>query len=486
MSELVLNPWADTGPIQQRFVVSDEFEVCLMAPRGEGKTEAGWRRLTLHAALQPESCRPIPSAIIRDTWKNLERTTLRSLLFPHPGSFCEKIRPLLKVSDGGAKIVLPGFWEANLFGVDSLGDLSRLQSLQLGVLWLEEPAPAAAEDIGGGLEERVVTVGITSLRHPCDWRTVQITSNYPDESHWLWQRYAIRRVGKLFRIPRGENLHVPEDYRRRMEDALQGDKGLLQRLVLGMPGFVVQGEEVTPEYDETKHRSSRVLEPYPNLIGYRFWDGYSNPACIIAQMTPRGQLQILAVFAGQKMGVKQLIREFVRPACDGPFACIPEWEDIGDPSMAAKDQSDYDQSAARVIEEELGTNFRGGPVSWQVRKEAMKNALLKEVKMANGGTQPFLLLSAGPLTQPLHQALRGGWHYRRFPNGQVGRTPVKDDDSHPADALTYGVCELLHLSGAGLIDAYVYPADEDFVDGFGRRAGSGGWDGMGRSSVTGY
>lgn len=457
MTTLNLNPWIDAGDVQRKFILSKALEACVVGPRGSGKTEAGIRRMTLHAADQPEETRPIPWAIIRDTWRNLQRTTLKSFLNPHPGSFAEKIRPLLQVKQGGEIISLPGLWEAELFGIDSLGDLSRLQSLQLGGLWLEEPSPAASEDIGGGLEERTVTVGITSLRHPCAWRTVQITSNYPDESHWLWRRYYLDRVGELYRIPRGENIHLPADYESNMMKALAGDQGLLNRLVLGLPGFVSQGEEVTPEYDPLIHRSSIDLEPYPNLVGYRFWDGYSNPACIICQMTPRGQLHVFEAIVGNRMGVKQLCREFIKPAMAGRYKTVPEWVDIGDPSMATADQSDYDQSAARVIEAELGTVFQPGPVAWTVRREAVKTALLRG--KATG--IPFILLSASPLVNPLHQALRGGWHYRKSPSGIIGKIPVKDRHSHPADALSYGLCELLHLSQYGLIDQYVDPESVD-------------------------
>lgn len=456
MSTLTLNPWADCGLVQGHFVMCRSLEAALFGPRGEGKTEAGIRRMTLHAAEQPESSRPIPWAIIRDTWRNLERTTLKSFLYPHAGSFADKIRPLLKVSNGGERISLPGLWEAELFGIDSLGDLSRLQSLQLGGLWLEEPAPAAAEDIGGGLEERVVTVGITSLRHPCDWRTVQLTSNYPDEDHWSWQRYAVKKVGKLFRIPRGENPHLPSNYRSDMEEALKTDKGLLQRLVLGLPGFVSQGEEVTPEYDPNVHRYSDELFPYPNIPGYRFWDGWGNPACTIGQLTPRGQFQIFECITGNKMGVKQLITEFVKPVIKDRYKNIPEWIDIGDPSMADADQSSNEQSAASVIENTLDTYFIPGPKLWGPRKEALKTALLLNTDgklLSEDGGYPFIILSGSHRTSPLHQALRGGWHYRLDPSGRrVGKIPVKDKHSHPGDSLSYGVCELLNLIGRGYVD----------------------------------
>ncbi len=468
MTTLTLNPWIDANPIQRQFILSQDLEVILFGPRGEGKTEAGFRRATLHAAEQPDETRPVPWAVIRDTWENLKRTTLKSLLFPHPGSFCEKIRPLLQIKDGGKTVTLPGFWEMNFFGIDSLGDLSRLQSLQLGGLWLEEPAPAAAEDIGGGLEERVVTVGITSLRHPCSWRTVQITSNYPDESHWSWQRYAIKKLGKLFQVPRGENPHLPANYRSDMERALATDKGLLQRLVLGMPGFVSQGETVTPEYNPLLHRPGAVLEPYPNVVGYRLWDGWHYPTCIVCQLTPRGQLHIYEAIAGPGMGVKQLIKEFVAPAMEERYRSVPEWVDIGDPSMATSDQSDYEQSAAFTVETLLHTQFIPGPASWTIRKEAVKNGLLKMLPKG----QPFILMSTSPFTQDLHQSLRGGWHYRLSPSGQVvGKIPVKDRYSHYGDALSHGLPELLRLSDHGLIDAYSTgydPVIEDIETFFGR------------------
>ena len=181
MAQQVVN--FEMGPTQGRFVDSERLENCLVGPRGEGKTSAGIMAMFAHAKKQVEKVRPIPWAIIRDTWTNLERTTLESFLNPREGSFESIIMPHLRIRDGGKVLEMPGYFKAYLFGMDSLSDLNRLQSLQLGGLWLEEPAPAAAEDIGGGLEERVLTVGITSLRHNCQART-QITMNYPDEDHW--------------------------------------------------------------------------------------------------------------------------------------------------------------------------------------------------------------------------------------------------------------------------------------------------------------
>lgn len=480
MSTLNLNPWIDANPVQQRFILSRDFEVCLLSPRGEGKTEAGIRRMFLMSASQPPECRPIPWAIVRDTWRNLERTTLQSFLAPHPGSFAEKIRPFLKVGERGEKLSFPGLWTATLIGVDSLGDLNRFQSMQLGGLWLEEPSPAVQE-VGGGLDERVLTIGISSMRYPCEWRTVQITSNYPDESHWVWQRYGVKRLGTLFEIPRGENPHLPPDYRQRMEEGLAGDPGLLDRLVYGRPGFVCQGEKVTPGYNPEVHRATRELEPYPGLIGYRFWDGGLNPACVVGQMMPSGQFHVLEVFAGRRMGMLQLVREFVAPAMRERYRCITVWEDIGDPAIANREQSNFDwqNTAAAIIERELDTYFQPGERLWEPRQEALQTAF------AIVEPFPLILLSAGPRTEILDRALRGGWHYRRLPSGVVsGRIPVKDAYSHVGDALSYGVPRILELHR--LMMAEKSESAEEVYRVVGEALGGLPWFGTGRSPITGY
>jgi hypothetical protein len=180
------------------------------------------------------------------------------------------------------------------------------------------------------------------------------------------------------------------------------------------------------------------------------------------------------------MGTKQLVTEFVKPVMREHYPMIPEWEDIGDPSMASADQSDYEQSAALVIEDELHTHFRSGTKLWGPRKEALKTALLARTP---DGKYPFILLSASPLVQPLHRALSGGWHYRKLPSGLVvGKIPVKDDHSHPGDALSHGIPELLALAGTGRIDPHPLPGQHHDVY---------EWElelvrAIGRCPVTGY
>jgi hypothetical protein len=71
---------------QDEFIMSGALENCIMGPRGEGKTESGIMAMVVHASRQDKKLRPIPWAIVRDTWANLERTTLASFKYPREGA----------------------------------------------------------------------------------------------------------------------------------------------------------------------------------------------------------------------------------------------------------------------------------------------------------------------------------------------------------------------------------------------------------------
>ena len=481
---------------QEEFIYCQKPEVCLVGPRGEGKTDAGIMAMTYHASLQDKKYKPIPWAIIRDTWKNLERTTLRSFLFPSPKSFISQIRNKLRFRDGGRYIELPGIWTAFLFGVDTPDDLNQLQSMQLGGIWIEEAAPAMQEEIGKGVSEEVWGIGITSLRHPlmsreaAAWlqdlktryrntnrlsvtltpdeikvglslgifvavddgvvvrnRRAQITQNYPSEDHWTWIRFHEESTSSraLFRIPRGENIYVDAQYRETMEKALAGRQDLLDRLVLGKPAHVQLGIAVTPEYHETSknggpwHRSDHNLDPMVNIPVFRFWDGDLHPSVVFAQITPRGKFMVIDTLRGinMGMGMKQFVDTQVKPLIANRYSKIEKWRDLGDPTLNDRDPSDSTQTAAGIIEKELNTHYEGGVLRWSPRKEALEDLLTRT--LADG--EPMFVLSKHE--KILHRSLNGGWHYNKSSSGKVSDEPDNNDiNSHPAAALSHGLAKI--------------------------------------------
>lgn len=456
--------------VQSQFIKSSAFENCIMGPRGEGKTEAGIMAMSWHAQRQDVSFRPIPWAIVRDTWSNIERTTLQSFLQPRPGSFAATIRNRLEIKDGGHRVILPGLWEAWLFGCDSIRDLDKFQSMQLGGVWLEEAAPAANDDIGYGVAEETWLMGLSSLRHPVTTnRRSQITMNYPDEDHWTWLRffYGENDDRKLFRIPRGENKHIDSQYRQNMALAFGGRPDLMARLVIGQPSQIKLGEDVTPEYKEIVHRSRMVLDPLPGVQVIRFWDGGLHPACVFGQFTPRGRFQVLDTLQGKNIGMKQLIEFHVKPLMALRYQKITSWMDTGDPNLNTPDDSNSDERPAEKIEKLLNTVFIPGEPSWGGRRDAMREIL---TMMVDG--EPAFVISKNDII--MHKVLNGGWHYHKDATGKVlNQKAVKDIYSHPGDALSHGLSMILKTKGSPKerqtvaktdFDPYTYNTDSKYLN----------------------
>lgn len=424
---------------QTAFLLSDAETSVFMGSRGEGKTTGGVVAMLSHAQRQPQESWPIVWAVVRDTWVYLRDTTIatvKRLLPPGVASFwsyqdrvCE-IPPSLKIL---------------FFGMDQPSDANRFQSLELGGLWIEEPAPAA--DIATGLPVEVYGVGVTSLRqlepaikagkkarHRC-----QITLNPPDEDHWVMKLQDDPSV-QFFTAAPGEV--TSQEYRDRNRAALfaAGRHDLIARLVEGKIGQVLVGLSVAPEFSDTLH----VGEALPVLSGvdsFRWWDFGLNPTCIWAQMTPLGTVHILDVRVGQNIGMEQFLDREVLPLQAQRYTGV-RFLDTGDPAGFQREQSNSEQSAALVLRQRLGATLRPGPTEWPARRDAVKASLTRLT-----GGRPFIQIDR-ERCRPLIRALRGGWRYATDGSGRVlNALPVKDVHSHPGDAFGYGLAVLMGHTG---------------------------------------
>jgi len=394
--------------------------------------------MLMHAQQQPKECWPIVWAVVRDTWVYLRDTTIvtiKRLLPPGVASFWSSQERVCDV---------PPSLRILFFGMDQPSDASRFQSLELGGLWIEEPAPAA--DIATGLPPEVYGVGTTSMRQleaaikqgrPA-WHRAQITMNPPDEDHWVMRLEGERDVA-FFRARAGEL--TSDEYRERNRMALiaAGRHDLVRRLVEGQVGQVTVGTAVTPEFNELTH----VVDSLPVLPGtpvLRWWDFGLNPTCIFAQATGLGRVHVLATRVGQNMGLEQFLDREVLPLQARLFSLSNlSYEDVGDPAGFTREQSDSETSCAQVLRRRLGAALRPAAIEWAARREAVKAALRR---LGDDG-RPFLLIDRDE-NRPLIRALRGGWRYASDGTGSVlTHKPVKDIHSHPGDALGYGLSALL-------------------------------------------
>jgi hypothetical protein len=417
---------------QKAFIRSEATIVALIGPFGEGKTYAGFWGLANHA--QKFVDRPMYGAIIRDTFENLKNQTSKSINEASMG--------YVRWSDGGKKMRF-GNAEIDLYGIDDMASLSKLQGAEYSFIWLEEPAPIAAKE-NAGLREEVFQTALTRVGRQKDAiPRLQITMNPADEDHWTYKRLIFDPINSMgvttevFNIPYGSNWVLKDEQRELVKQSYKDSPDLYERYVRGNFSFIQFGEAVTPEYNEHIHRSEEIFTPDPAKEVFRFWDGGLNPTCVFMQVSPRGRMLFMDTLRGENMGVKQLIETRIIPLINERYRECKKWRDIGDPSMVQREQSDSSQTAADVINSALGAAFEPGEKSWQNRREAMKEMFNRIID----GVPMFQLSRHDSV---LHRCFRGGWHYSKDPSGRVMRDrPVKDLHSHPGDAVSHGIARIL-------------------------------------------
>jgi hypothetical protein len=128
--------------------------------------------------------------------------------------------------------------------------------------------------------------------------------------------------------------------------------------------------------------------------------------------------------------IRTLISSQVKPLIESPRwkdKCR-EWRDVGDCSMKQPDQSNKNESAARVVESAFGTIFEPGPKLWDHIKSGMTRALNESIK----GMPAIVVNQTNRL---LNDALSGSWHYKTDKAGNMtNNIPFKGDSSHIGDA----------------------------------------------------
>jgi len=419
------------NPEQQRFITSQAKADLFSSRMGEGKSTAlAWACL-YHSRHNPKA----RWAIVRDTWENLQATTMKTFFewFP-PGIFGTFHHT--KKTYTWASGVAQG--EVEFLGMDDPQDASKLMSRELAGIAFDEPAPAVGSS---GIDEMIFDIGLTRLRQPdMKWYAMKLAENNPDETHWTFRRFVQPGQDgfKVWQPDRPENeQNLPASYYAELRSVLQHRPDLIRRFIDGEFGFQQIGKAVTPEWADRIHLAIGLV-PIPRREVIMLWDFGHNPTCIITQKTPLGQWLILDALVGSDIGVEELIVDAVRPLFLARYPKCPV-RHIGDPAGNTREQSSIKQSAVRVIKKALHGNWRSGPVRTAERIEPLRAVL----RMTHGGRG--LVLVDRDRAAPVWHALRGGWHYHVARTGLVSGEPKKNEHSHPGDAMGYGAAVLFPL-----------------------------------------
>ncbi len=392
-------------------------ELACFGPRGEQKTWAAFVAMIEHAWRHHQAGFPLPTRFVgvADTFTSHRVKTVRSLTDPRwEGLWRMRQDDHLAVCTiGGTEWV-----HLDLFGIEDQGAMDRLR-MEMHGLWFEEPAPSSVLVQSSGISEDAWMLGMTSQRLPSHTHPAILTSNYPDEDHWTWQRFVVRQHPgtACYRIPPGESASAEQ--RAEWARALEGRPDLLKRLLAGEPGAVALGPQVAVGFNADAHVARERLEVVQGEPLWLGWDAGHTPTTIIGQRV-RGSVRIYAGLTTAKAGTRQHVEQTVYPWLDlhAPWVLDRRGSRLlfhrYDPSMDTGEQDDIDQSPLQRIRDTLGGSFRPGATTWPGRRDPM----LAVFNMALAGL-PLLQIAPGPDTELLRKALGGRWYYRQTPTGEI-------------------------------------------------------------------
>lgn len=442
------------APTLRAFHESGAFVRGVMGPLGSGKSSAMCLELLRRARQQPpgpDGLRRSRFAVVRNTYPELRTTTLRTWADWAPPELCPvsasapmtgRLRARL---DDATRLDM----EVLFLALDRPGDARKLLSLELTGAWINE----AREVDLAVLQALAGRVGRYPPRRlgPLAWSGVIMDTNPPDEDHW-WHRLAEEQRPEghaFFRQPPALLAHGPgwrlnPAAENVANQPLGGGYWLRQVAgkarpwidvyLLGAYGAVCDGRPVYPEYDDARHPAGRelaALAGQPLLLG---WDFGLTPACVAVQLSPTGQLLVLAEWAAESMGIRRFAREVVGPEVRRRFPGL-ELRSYGDPAGAARAQTDERTCFEELTAAGLPTAPARGN-DFTARREAVAGFLA-----AQGEGQPGLRLSSAcPL---LRRGFTSGYRLARLAlatsSGEVRHAdrPDKNRYSHVHDALQY-------------------------------------------------
>lgn len=442
------------GLVASKFHNSTAFVRGIKGPVGSGKSSTCCVEIMRHSLAQVphNGMRRARWAIIRGTYPELKSTTIKTWeqWFPpdmSPIRWDAPITSRIKIKDCGDGNGLD--LEVVFIAMETAQDTGKLRSLELTGAWINEASelPKEVFDMVTQRVGRYPALRDGGPTHPC----VIMDTNPPDDDHW-WFKMAeelrpenwefFDQPGGLLRKqdgeevwyepnPEAENIfNLPGGYEYYLRMVAGKTEDWIKIFILGQYGTTADGKPVYPEYNDRVHVADNEIEVNPQLPVYLGWDFGLTPACIIGQMTPKGQLVILDELIAEDMGIRQFAIEVVRPMLLNKYS-RNKFISVGDPAGVNRSQVDE----RTVYQELLEVGIATEPAvtnDFLPRRESVAFFLNR----MSAGDPGFLL---SPNCTTLRKGFIGGYRYERLKvSGERYRDrPAKDKFSHPHDALQY-------------------------------------------------
>jgi hypothetical protein len=194
-------------------------------------------------------------------------------------------------------------------------------------------------------------------------------------------------------------------------------------------GYSLKGKPVYRSFNPVIHVSSRPLIYNPHLPLVMGFDAGLTPAGVFGQMSPHGQLMVLAELTSSSMGAKRFCNELAKPILAMRFP-NPALLIAADPATNQRSQTD-EVTVKRILEEEMGVKVHAqGTNALAARLDAVDHFL---TRLTDNG--PALIIDPDCVT--LIRGFKSGYRYPVSNKGQIGDSPEKNDYSHVHDAMQY-------------------------------------------------
>lgn len=452
------------NPTGKLFHNDDTFVQLIMGPYGSGKSTLCVNKIVQHACNMPvwhQGRRRAKWLIIRNTSGELQSTTLQTWLtwFGELGHIKKRQKPLLTYehtfNDGNGIVEL----ELVFIALDRDEDIRKLKSIEATGAYineLSEVPQAVLHHLIGRVNHRYPSVSFCAEPY---WSGIIADTNPPDEDHWINKDFELNPTEsyKIFHQPSGliikedgtfdkdkdgnyiQNPHC-DNYENLSKDyyvklAEKRSEGFIKVYCAGRYGIVESGKRVYPEYNDDMH-SVNKLDALQGLPLHLCWDFGLTPACIVFQVSPRGQFRVLKEYIAEDMGIRTFAKNIVLPSLpiDFPLNRIIG-ESEADPAGLAADGIMEELSCIGELNN-LGIKTNAATTNDpDVRISSVRYFLNNMID----GQPGFVLSREG--CPVLRKGFINGYHFKRVSvigDERYQDKPNKNRFSHPHDALQYG------------------------------------------------
>lgn len=384
-------------------------------------------------------------AVIRNTFPELKSTTIKTWLEWFPNTEMKWDSPITgwlrqPLADGTRMEC-----EVMFFPMDRPEEIGKLKSLELTGAWMNE-AGEAAKAVLDMVTQRVGRYPAQKVGGP-SWTGVIMDTNPPDDDSWYY-RLSEKEKPKdweFFKQPGGlkeeqgeykpneglaENItNLPGGFQYYLRQLAGKNKEWIKVFLLGQYGTIADGRPVYPEWNDSIH--VRTLTPYPDFPLLLGFDYGLTPACVICQVSPRGEFLVLSELCSKDMGIRSFANDVVKPFLAVNYHGLAI-QACGDPAGMSRKDTDEKTCFQELAEAGIAC-IPAATNGFVGRREAVAGYLNR---LVDG--KPLFQLD--PSCDRLRRGFNGRYQYRRLQVVGADRfkdVPDKNDYSHPHDALQY-------------------------------------------------